>query len=222
MQISEPTTMLTDYILALFTLLLCGHLFKLNSPDRQVSVQLWNFAFIATAIAAFLGGASHGFADYFNAFFSAALWKGTVYAIGFASFFMLAGSIIAAVTNPGRRWLLALTTLKLFFYAIWMITHSDFSYVIYDYVPAMLGVFMLQVYSYRNKKTKSAVWITSGIIVSFFGSGIQMSGFTIHEYFNHNDLYHVVQMGAIYLMYRGVCLLKDCQIVSDRKLRNKL
>jgi hypothetical protein len=209
MQITEPTTMLTDYLLAFFILMLSGRLFKLNESDRQRSVQLWNFAFITTAFGAILGGTSHGFALYLNAFLQTFIWKATIYAIGFATFFMLSGTVIALVKNPARRWLLLLATLQLAVYCIWMLTHVDFKYVIYDYVPAMLIVVALQLFAYRQTRTETSKWIISGVIVSFAAAAIQQSGFTLHQHFNHNDLYHVIQMGGMYLFYRGVSLLED-------------
>ncbi|MCH6560395.1 hypothetical protein IH799_08600 [candidate division KSB1 bacterium] len=209
MQITEPTTMLTDYLLGLFTVILAVRLFKLNENQQENSILLWAGALVATAIAAFLGGTSHGFALHFSDFAKTAIWKATVYSIGLASFFMLSGTLFAAVANPLRKLLLGLVLLKFLVYAGWMISHDEFKYVIFDYAPAMFGVVLLQLYAYSRWKHKSAVWLISGVVVSFAAAGIQMSGFTIHQHFNHNDLYHVIQMGAIYLLYRGAGLLKD-------------
>ncbi|MCH7726414.1 MAG: hypothetical protein IH991_08060 [Planctomycetes bacterium] len=104
---------------------------------------------------------------------------------------------------------MGLVLLKFLVYAGWMVSHDEFKYVTFDYVPAMLGVVLLQVYAYSRWKHKSAVWLISGVLISFAAAGIQMSGFNIHQHFNHNDLYHVIQMGAIFLLYRGAGLLKD-------------
>ncbi len=207
MQITEPTTMLTDYCLAILT----GYfaLKLLRSDPRQRSVWLWGAAFLATAAAAMLGGTSHGFAFYFDDFWKTLIWKATVYAVGLASFFMLSGTIMAVVKAPVRKWLLAAAVIQFLIYASWMINHDDFKYVIYDYVPAMLAVIALQVYAYFRAKEKSALWIITGILISFFAAGIQQSGLTLHQHFNHNDLYHVIQMGAIYVLFRGARLLND-------------
>ncbi|MCH8019341.1 hypothetical protein IH785_05720 [candidate division KSB1 bacterium] len=209
MQITEPTTMITDYLLGLFTVILAVRLFKLNENQQENSIRLWGGALAATAIAAFLGGTSHGFALHFSDFAKTAIWKATVYSIGLASFFMLSGTLFAAVANPLRKLLLGLVLLKFLIYAGWMVSHDEFKYVIFDYAPAMLGVVLLQLYAYSKWKHKSAVWLISGVLISFAAAGIQMSGFTLHQHFNHNDLYHVIQMGAIYLLYRGAGLLKD-------------
>jgi len=122
---------------------------------------------------------------------------------------MLSGTLFAAVANPLRKLLLGLVLLKFLIYAGWMISHDEFKYVIFDYAPAMLGVVLLQLYAYSKWKHKSAVWLISGVLISFAAAGIQMSGFTIHQHFNHNDLFHVIQIGANYLLYRGAGLLKD-------------
>ncbi len=209
MQITEPTTMLTDYLLGLFTVILAVRLFKLNENQQENSILLWAGALVATAIAAFLGGTSHGFALHFSDFAKTAIWKATVYSIGLASFFMLSGTLFAAVANPLRKLLLGLILLKFLVYAGWMVSHDEFKYVIFDYAPAMLGVVLLQLYAYSKWKHKSAVWLISGVLISFSAAGIQMSGFTIHQHFNHNDLFHVIQIGANYLLYRGATMLKD-------------
>ncbi len=214
MSITEPTTMLTDYTLALFTLVLSGRLFQANAADRQVAVQLWNFALIATAAAALRGGTSHGFALLLTPFMQAAIWKATIYAVGFASFFMLTGTLVANTVNPLRRWLLALTVLKLLLYGIWMVGHSEFKYVIWDYVPAMVLVLILELQAYVSRRDAAAGWIVAGVLVSFLAAGVQLSGWAPHPHFNHNDLYHVIQMGAIYLLYRGVGRLRDLSPVA--------
>ena len=52
-------------------------------------------------------------------------------------------------------------------------------------------------------------WIIGGVLVSFGAAGIQQSGIALHQHFNHNDIYHVVQMAGVYLLYRGARLLRD-------------
>ncbi|MDZ4854296.1 MAG: hypothetical protein SGJ26_05485 [Nitrospirota bacterium] len=38
---------------------------------------------------------------------------------------------------------------------------------------------------------------------------VQVNGVALHQDFNHNDLYHVVQMGGMSLFYRGALVLKE-------------
>jgi hypothetical protein len=52
-------------------------------------------------------------------------------------------------------------------------------------------------------------WIVAGVVVGIAGYGIQLTGFRAHQDFNHNDLFHVVQIAAMFLVFRGVSRLED-------------
>jgi len=52
-------------------------------------------------------------------------------------------------------------------------------------------------------------WLKWGLMVSLAGVLIQMSGWNVHRSFNHNDIYHVVQMFGFYCLYRGAMFLHD-------------
>ena len=209
MQLSEPMTMITDYLLGGWTFYLAFKLIRKGMRASQRSIILWGLSFVATGIAALIGGTSHGFALYFGTMTKAVIWTATLISIGFASLFLLSSAIITTFKKPLRDWLIAATALKFILFAVWIVSHSEFKYVIYDYVPAMIGVLTVQVYGKYSRGDKSAVWIISGILISFGAAAVQQSGFTLHEHFNHNDLYHVIQMGAIYMLYKGGILLSD-------------
>jgi hypothetical protein len=52
-------------------------------------------------------------------------------------------------------------------------------------------------------------WILAGVAVSVGAALVQASGFALHRHFNHNDLYHVIQIAAMLLLYRGARELRD-------------
>ena len=41
--------------------------------------------------------------------------------------------------------------------------------------------------------------MAGGVLVSFLAVAVQVIESTLHDYLNHNDLYHVIQMGGMYL-----------------------
>lgn len=200
--------MLTDYGLTMLNLAYARSLFQVGAREQQTSIRLWAAAFAATGAGAFCGGTFHGLGTNMTETTQSVLWKSTVYSIGLASCCMLAGAIVASVRNPLRRWLLAATGLKFLVYAAWMTRHDDFRYVVYDYAPAMLAILFLQM-RVGHTKDQGSRWITAGILASFGAAGIQQSEFALHKHFNHNDLYHVLQMGACHLLYNGTRLLRD-------------
>lgn len=207
MQITEPMTMATDYALAAVSATFSVLLFQ--NTGREQAVWFFAAALCATAVAALAGGTYHGFAPLLIGPTQTILWKATVYAIGIGSFFFLAAAIVASVRPPAREWLLAAAVLKLTVYLVWMTMHDDFRYVIYDYAPSMLAVLGLQAADWRWQP--GAPWIVAGIVVSFAAAAVQQSGIRLHRHFNHNDLYHVIQMGAIWLLYKGGRLLADLE-----------
>lgn len=201
-------TLITDYILGALGLLCAFLLFRMNHVrPPQISVRLWAWSFIALASAAFFGGTSHGFGIHMSPLANRLVWKFTVLSVGLVSLFMLAGTIAATFQNPPRRWLIAAVLLKFLLYAAWMFRHDKFLYVICDYAPSMLVILFLQI---RSR------WLVAGVLVSFAAAGVQAAEIRLHEHFNHNDLYHVIQMFAVYLFYKGARLLTDKFSVTGR------
>jgi hypothetical protein len=52
-------------------------------------------------------------------------------------------------------------------------------------------------------------WLIAGVLVSLVAAIVQARRLAPHRHFNHNDLYHVIQMAALYAFYRGGALLVD-------------
>ena len=72
-------------------------------------------------------------------------------------------------------------------------------WVIVDYGIALLIVGAVQLW----RRGPSTPWVIASIAVSVIGALVQMTGIRLHEHFNHNDLYHMIQLVALWLLYRG-------------------
>lgn len=208
MSIHEPMTMLTDYALAVLGVLFGWRLVVSGRAAREWSRSLWGGCFLAMALAAVAGGTAHGFAPWLGGVEASWIWKLTVFALGFAGAAMLAAAVIARIGGAARTALLAAVVVKLAFYVAWMTVHDDYRFVIYDYAASMLGVLALAGWP-GGGRPAGAGWIAAGIAVSFVAAGVQQSGLALHRHFNHNDLYHVIQMAGLYLLYRGGLPLRD-------------
>jgi uncharacterized protein DUF6962 len=200
--IAEPMTVLTDYALAGVTGGLALALYR--SREGRRSRSLWTLAFAALALAAFLGGTWHGFAPRLPESAVILVWKGTVLSVGLASFGMLAGSAAAAAPSTGiEKALLAVAAAKLALYSAWMLFHSEYIYVIADTGIALAAVAALHAWSALRRRDSASPWVLAGVGASFFAAAVQASGFDLHRHFNHNDLYHVIQIGAMLLFHAG-------------------
>lgn len=180
----EPVTAITNYILAAAAAYFAWSLWRAGQ-------KAWSLAFLFTSLANVLAGAHHAFAIQ-------ALWKPTVYSVGLASMFLLIG------VKPS--WTI-IAVLKFIAYASWMIRHDDFKYVIIDYGVTLIIVAILQSMAWFNSRAESAPWIVGSICVSVAGALVQQMGLGFHRHFNHNDLYHVIQLVGLWMLYRGGLLV---------------
>ncbi len=206
---SEPMTLATDHALGALCGLWAVLLLSRNVRLRQSSVRLWALALIAVATASFAGGTYHGFQHAFSMPVAAILWKLTTISMGVASFLLLAGAFSAAFSGRTRRWSIAAAGLKLGISAGWMARHDEFRFVIYDY-GSTLALIMLLVLAQRTHGAPGhRAYIAAGIVTSAAAAAVQLSGIRLHQHFNHNDLMHVIQVGGMWLLYKGGARLRD-------------
>jgi len=206
---TEPVTAITDYLLAAVSFFLWWRILRRDRSDPQNARRLWAWAFAALALSALTGGTCHGFTASMGDRVSAVLWKATVYLVGITDLLMLSGSLTAAIERRWRRFALAVAAAKFLVYAAWMTGHDEFRYVVYDYAPSMLAILLIHAVPGSLKNDPGARFILAGLLVSFVAAGVQLSRIGLHERFDHNDLYHVIQIGACYLLYRGARCLRD-------------
>ncbi len=191
---TEPTTTLTDYVLAAECIFLGALLFRSNP--------LWAISFFVLAVAAAAGGTYHGFIGSMSGPTAQVVWKITLYSIGLATLLMLSATLIAYMPDPWKNIFLVITVLQFVVYVLIVSGSNDFRYVIYNYVPATIAILLLAII-HKN------FWLVGAVIISFAGAAIQRSGVQLHKHFNFNDIYHLVQMVAMYFFYRGGKLLQS-------------
>ena len=195
--ISEPMTLATDYLLAAVTAYLAIRILSLS--ERQNARRWWGIAFVALALGAALGGTYHGFEVE-------ALWKPTIWSVGLASFAMVVGTAFATTTTAGRSSLIALAALKLAAFWLWTGSDDRFIWVVADTGGAFVLVAALHVWRWGEAGSR---WILAGVGVSIAAAAVQASGLDLHRHFNHNDLYHLIQIAAMAAYYRGVRQMRD-------------
>jgi len=149
--ITEPTTLITDYALAIISIAF-GVLLLRSRTHR--GTLLWGIGFLALAGAGITGGSFHGFRTSMSDTAHRSLWNITLLLIGASAGFMISG----ALTGPLSRY---------------------------------------------GKNTR---WHAAGLLVSIAGLVIQQGHLSLHPSFNHNDLFHCVQIVALFCFFRGARL----------------
>ena len=155
MAITEPTTMLTDYLLGVSCAVFAFLTFRLRRSHR--AMVLWVLAFSFGAAAALVGGTFHGFKLHLSPAAAKSVWDSTMILIGATAAFMTAAAIVSSLKD------------------------GELEYV---------------------------RWLKRGLIVSAMGFAIQKIGWDIDPNFNHNDLYHLVQIAGFWCLYEGVKRMK--------------
>jgi hypothetical protein len=197
MQFAEPMTMATDYGLALLGGWL-GRRLWVRGPGA--ALRWWAAAFWAMGLAALLGGTAHGLAPALGVAAQDLIWRSTMVVIGAAASLLLQAVV---ATLGGGRWWSWLLALEWALYALWVgWIDSDFRFAVLQYSAALIVVLVVHA-GLAVRHRAGAVSVVAGVIVSFVAAGIQQAGLAPHPSFNHNDLYHVVQMVGLVLLYRG-------------------
>ena len=207
MTVAEPVTLLTDYALAAVTGYLAWKLYQAH--ERQVSRRCWAAGFGALALAALVGGTHHGFAHDFGPVLRVATWKLTVYCIGLFGLAMLAGSILAVCGGAVRHALLAVAGLKFMAYAVVMFDRDAFEFVVADTGGAMVGLLLLHGWKAATRNDTASRWVLFAVALSALAAAVQYGRVALHAHFNHNDLYHVVQIAAMVTFYKAGKLMRD-------------
>ena len=203
----ELTTVLTDYALAALAVLLAGRLFRSASPLPEAR-RLWVAAFLLSALGAFLGGTWHAVSP--GAVVSRRhLWSATYLVLGLANLAFLAGAVRAVVPSPRRTAAFALLGVRFVVYAVWLLLLRQVRLVVADFALSLLLLLAFALYCLFTKREGTGGWLLAGTLVSAAGAAVLASGRSPFSGFNHNDWFHVIQMGGTWLFYRAGLRLQD-------------
>lgn len=207
--ITEPATTITDFVLGAVSFAWGRIVWRRARIDKVTAGLWWAAGLWAVAVAAFAGGTVHGFRGPLGPEWESALWKASLFAIGGFAFAAAMTAIVGGVNRRWRRSLIGIAAIGLVGYLAWVSRHPEFRYA--SVASAVgLGVLLVQQIIARVRfRIPSAPWIATGVAVAAVGAGIQQTGLAPHPYFNHNDLFHVIQIMSTYLFYRGGLLLSD-------------
>jgi hypothetical protein len=207
MTISEPATLVTDYLLALFTGALGRRLGSLASAavmlgfiDKARAQRWWSVAFMATAMAGAAGGTVHGFQRAMPRAVTNLLWLVTLESLVLAAFAVVSAAIVLGGWSWRTRFIATFAAGVAFgSYGLWVIRNPVFLMAILAYGAALAVLVGVQLFA---RRLDFGGWLLlAGVVLSLVAAGIQQSGVAIHRYFNHNDLYHVVQAVAVWFLY---------------------
>ncbi len=200
--ISEPVTAATDLLLAWF----CIYSFlKLKLPsESKPLLKFWRLFFLFLGISTAFGGLLHGLKLYINA----DIYKGIRIGMNLCSivssyFLLLASAEMLDNGNASRkkkvRIFVQITTILI---SAITIANNEFSLiVIYAGVVVLLTIILN--YLDFKKGEPGAQDVALGFGISLFSIIVFKLHISIHEYFNFNDISHIIMLISLYYVFLG-------------------
>ena len=209
MQHSDLMNIVTDLLLSGLAFRLAVGLLPIARRVREFAIRYWFGAFVGVAASGLLAGIVHAFGAEMDPQTSALIWSISM-ALNIAASFLFLIAILHAYTS-GRLlgWLAGCAVTKFVLFAMWATVNDDFRLVIYDSGLTLAAMLLMASWFAWLQREPSAPWILAGVMTAMVAALFQQGRVSIHRYFNHNDLYHLIQMGALYCFYRAGEFLHD-------------
>ena len=208
MKLAEPGTPMTDWLLAAVTIWLAWRLFRMAWRLQDRAMALWSGAFLAVAASAALDGCSQA-SPTNDPMLAALTWTGTLVLANVASLLFLLSILHAYATGRVQAICAGLAVAKFALFGVCAAVNDDVRMVVYDGALTMLVVIALSAWGAWAGRMRSATWVLAGVLATMLAALFQHGRVSIHPQFTYSDLFHVVQMGAMYLLYRGGLLLRE-------------
>jgi hypothetical protein len=209
MQRADLMNIVTDLLLSGLALRLALGLLPTARRMREFAIRYWFGAFVGVAAAGVLAGIFHAFAADMDPRTSALIWTVSMTLAIAASFLFLIGTLHAYTSGRLLGWLAGCAVTKFVLFAMWAAVNDDFRLVMYDSGLTLGAMLLMASWFAWLQREPSAPWILAGVMTAMVAALFQQGRVSIHRYFNHNDLYHLIQMGALYCFYRAGEFLRD-------------
>ena len=201
---TEITTSATDAVLAIECVAVLAYLRRTPTGDRW-RIGLWCWVLGLLAFASFLGFVAHGVAMPQS--LRAVLWKPLNMSLGLlvalflvGAFFDWHGRVVARRLVP---WSIGLG--GLFFGLTEFLNKGFIIFVVYE-AAAMASALAIYSFLEATHRLKGAGIVATAILLNLAVAGVQASSmsFTILVPFDHNGVFHLIQMLAIATLGLGL------------------
>lgn len=196
---AEPLTSLTDYVIALETLFFTFLLWQQGKTGW-----LWGAAFASVSIAALLGGTHHGFSPVLSYRQQIWLWQGMQLALAGASFWIVVAVAWECPRSPHFWQLLLLAGLKLLIVVGLGYLTLNFAVSVVDYLSALGMVLLVDSRRSQQQTVARLTWMGIGLGGSVVAILALLFSWPATISLSPAVGYHLIQIGALYCLYRGV------------------
>ena len=176
--------------------------------EAVLAPRLWAAAFVATALAALVGGTEHAVRPRLSPGAGYLFFVVTYLLVGVAHSLLLAGAARVAFRGRARLVALALVTVRFVVFAAFMVANPTFPQVILD-IGITIALLAGLAGAGARRGAAWAPWLAGALGLSLVAALVQARRFALHEHFNHNDLFHVIQAAGLVLFQRAAARLTE-------------
>lgn len=203
MALLSPVAAITDLLLGLTALafgLRCLRLFRTTGLRRPL---WWGLGYLALGVGSVLGFVTLGF---HTGALEQPIFYVSRFSIGLAVLAMLASVTEGLAGQRRARPWLVLYLLAFAAYYVGTLRSGSFLVFILYSGGALLTTLVLESYRWLGRREPGAGWMALGMALSIGAAVLQAAGlsFTLIWTFDRNAIYHMVQLVALILLYRGV------------------
>lgn len=199
----EPAVTLTNFLLTLecwaFALALRG------AMDATYVLVWFSRLFAALGLGALLGGVTHGFVPEDQVLANRVVWSANMLALGAAG--AATAMIASKIALPAWRhasFALVVAVLALVYAAVILFVAQDFYIALLAAVVPVVVLLVLLIRLYGRTREAGVLLAVAGLAVNLLGGVQQQMQIGIDpETFNHNAVFHVIQMLAFGLLFLG-------------------
>jgi hypothetical protein len=197
--IQEPVTTLTDLLVSFVCLFAFSNIKPLNK-----SLTLLKFYFLTMAIATAYGGIiGHAFLDYLSFGWKVPGWLVSMVSVGLIERAAIYHAQLLLSKRTGNLFIILNTIELVTLIIIVLITVNFFFVEAHAAYGLLLVVFLFEAFNYSKTKAKSSKIMMVAVGISAVAALVHLTGFTIHKWFNHLDLSHVLMSVAAYVFYHA-------------------
>jgi hypothetical protein len=204
---TEKTTAVTDTLLALVA---AGAVFVLQRSESVeiLKVNTWRWAFALISLSGFLGAAAHGIELPQTQ--HQRIWHVINLSLGIAVSAIVIGVAYdvwgVALARKMLPWMVVCAIL--FYLVTRLFSGIFFVFIVYE---ALALLFAFAAYSWLaiSNQLNGAALMAAGVLVSMIAAGIQATkkvSVTFFFEFDHNGIFHIVQIFGIVLLVAGLRL----------------
>jgi hypothetical protein len=198
----EPSTMVTDYLLAAWAAWLGVRLLRDVPKGARWPRRLWAVVFLAGALAAAVGGTLHGMPGLFTTPGRSAAWGVVLASIDLSGLSALVAAGLGTLPRVLRPILLAAVGLRVLTNVVPAFS-GDFSFAVWDGTVALLGLLAFALSEAFLRRAPGSTDALVGILIALAGVYVQGARLSPHPLFNHNDVFHVALMATLGLLFRA-------------------